>query len=143
MAASAEKPIQAGKEAAQAAQDEAKQGMQEAIDALNMPQNVEHFMQRNLDMWQEAASVMTNTASAIMVRQAEIMRVAMANTAHGMLMFNRVPNDEHASTYASCLRQGSEAILDDIREINMLSRDCTVKLFGLYVENYRHMVPHA
>ncbi|HTH97423.1 MAG TPA: hypothetical protein VL574_08400 [Stellaceae bacterium] len=102
------------------------------------PTGLGSMMQHQFDMWTQAASVMTDTASAIWVRQAEIMKIATGNAAQGLLMLSQ---DNSAGNYAVNLRLGAESIIDDMREIGMLSRDCQTKLLGIYVETYRRMAP--
>lgn len=110
-----------------------------------LPETIGSYLQGQLDFWQQTTSVVTNTSSAIMIRQVEMMRAAAASTAHGLMMLSQPPRNggESAESYAASLRQGSETIVDDMREINALSRECAGTLFSLYVERYRQLLPRA
>ncbi len=121
------------------------------VETVTVPENATVtadfaiYLGGQFDLWQQAAAVMAETASAIMVRQAEMMRIASRNAAGGMMMFGRdSAADDPAASYATDLRHNAEAMLDDMREIGMLSRDCANRLYQLYAERWRALaMPHG
>lgn len=90
---------------------------------------------RHANMLTEAAELVAKTASDIVVKQVDLLRVESNEiaTSAAALTAGAEPLAA-AQDYAAALRSGADGALSDLRDIQDLMRGCAWGLFGLYVD---------